>query len=91
MAKYRQPIHSRSIFELTVTVAPFVAIWAVACWMLSISTALAMALALVNAAFLVRLFMIQHDCGHGSLFRSRRLSTMFIIWPVEFRFIACPR
>lgn len=73
MAKYRQPIHSRSIFELTVTVAPFVAIWAVAWWMLSMSTALAMALALVNAAFLVRLFMIQHDCGHGSLFRSRRL------------------
>ena len=73
MAKYRQPIHSRSIFELTVTVAPFVAIWAVAWWMLSISTALAMALALVNAAFLVRLFMIQHDCGHGSLFRNRRL------------------
>ncbi len=73
MAKYRQPIHSRSIFELTVTVVPFVAIWAVAWWMLSISTALAMALALVNAAFLVRLFMIQHDCGHGSLFRSQRL------------------
>ena len=73
MAKYRQPIHSRSIFELTVTVAPFVAIWAVAWWMLSISTSLAMALALANAAFLVRLFMIQHDCGHGSLFRSRRL------------------
>ncbi len=73
MAKYRQPIHSRSIFELTVTVAPFVAIWSVAWWMLSISTALAMALALVNAAFLVRLFMIQHDCGHGSLFRNRRL------------------
>jgi omega-6 fatty acid desaturase (delta-12 desaturase) len=73
MAKYRQPIHSRSIFELTVTVVPFVAIWAVAWWMLSISIALAMALALVNAAFLVRLFIIQHDCGHGSLFRNRRL------------------
>ncbi|WP_371061416.1 fatty acid desaturase [Rhodosalinus sp. 5P4] len=32
-----------------------------------------MALALANAAFLVRVFIIQHDCGHGSLFRDRRL------------------
>jgi omega-6 fatty acid desaturase (delta-12 desaturase) len=41
--------------------------------MLSYSVALAMLLALGNAAFLVRLFMIQHDCGHGSFFRSKRL------------------
>lgn len=74
LAKYREPILSRSIFELTVTLAPFVAIWALAWWTLSISHWLAMALALANAAFLVRLFMIQHDCGHGSFFKNRRLS-----------------
>ncbi|ATG46427.1 fatty acid desaturase [Celeribacter ethanolicus] len=73
LAAYRQPIPSRSVFELTITLAPFVALWAVAWWALSISTALAIILALANAAFLVRLFMFQHDCGHGSLFRSRRL------------------
>ncbi|MAU51478.1 MAG: fatty acid desaturase [Roseovarius sp.] len=72
MARYRTPDPARSLFELFVTVAPFVAIWAVAWWMLSVSTVLAVVLALGNAAFLVRLFMIQHDCGHGSLFRSRR-------------------
>lgn len=73
LVAYRQPIPSRSAFELTVTLVPFVAIWAVAWWMLSISTLLALGLALVNAAFLVRLFIIQHDCGHGSLFRNRHL------------------
>ncbi|SMX40995.1 Fatty acid desaturase [Ruegeria arenilitoris] len=73
LVKYRQPIPSRSIFELTVTLVPFLAIWAVAWWVLSISTALAIALAFANAAFLFRLFVIQHDCGHGSLFRDRRL------------------
>ena len=41
--------------------------------MLSISPWLAMALALANAAFLVRLFMIQHDCGHGAFFKNRRV------------------
>jgi hypothetical protein len=73
LARYRTPDPARSVLELTVTLAPFVATWAVACWMLSHSVALAMVLALGNAAFLVRLFMIQHDCGHGSFFRSRRL------------------
>lgn len=73
LARYRQPRHSRSVLELAVTVVPFVAIWAVAWWTLTISPAIALALALANAAFLVRLFIIQHDCGHGSLFRDRRL------------------
>ncbi|WP_290897609.1 fatty acid desaturase [Hoeflea sp.] len=73
LAGYQRPIPSRSIFELAVTLVPFFAIWAVAWWMLTISTPLALALALANAAFLVRLFIIQHDCGHGSLFRNRRL------------------
>jgi len=70
LAKYREPILSRSIFELTVTLAPFVAIWALAWLTLSISPWLALALA--NVAFLVRLFMIQHDCGHGASFKDRR-------------------
>ncbi|MCU9838455.1 fatty acid desaturase [Ruegeria sp. WL0004] len=73
LARYRQPRPSRSVFELAVTLVPFVALWAAAWWMLTISTAIALALALANAAFLVRLFIIQHDCGHGSLFRDRRL------------------
>lgn len=72
LAQYRTPNAARSLFELFVTVAPFVAIWAVAWWMLSVSVVLAAILALGNAAFLVRLFMVQHDCGHGSFFRSRR-------------------
>lgn len=73
LAQYREPILSRSIFELTVTLVPFAAIWALAWWALSISPVLAVALAAVNAAFLVRLFMIQHDCGHGAFFKNRRL------------------
>ncbi|UWR47094.1 fatty acid desaturase (plasmid) [Phaeobacter inhibens] len=73
LAVYRQPIPSRSLFELTVTLVPFLAIWAIAWWVLEVSTVLALVLAFANAAFLVRLFTIQHDCGHGSLFRDRRL------------------
>ena len=74
LAKYRDPSHARSIFELAVSLLPFLALWALAWWALSVSYALAIVLALVNSGFLVRLFIIQHDCGHGSFFRNRHAS-----------------
>lgn len=74
LMRYRDPIPARSVFELGITLVPFFAIWAVAWWLVSFSIFAALALAIVNAAFLVRLFMIQHDCGHGSFFKSRALS-----------------
>jgi len=74
LSAYREPILSRSIFELTVTIVPFVTLWALAWWSPSISAWLALAIALANAAFLIRLFLIQHDCGHGAFFANRKLS-----------------
>ena len=55
------------------TVVPFALIWALAWGALSVSTLLAVALASLNAGFLVRIFMIQHDCSHGSFLKNRRL------------------
>ena len=72
LACYREPSHARSIFEIAVTLGPLVSLWALAwfaCyfgfWWLSLI------LAVPAAGFLVRLFMIQHDCGHGAFFRHR--------------------
>jgi omega-6 fatty acid desaturase (delta-12 desaturase) len=74
LAKYRDPKPGQSWFEIAVTLGPLLAIWAVAIWMLNYSTIVALALAIVNGGFLVRLFCIQHDCGHASFFQSRKLS-----------------
>jgi omega-6 fatty acid desaturase (delta-12 desaturase) len=73
LAKYREPILSRSVFELSVTILPFLALWALAWWSLQISPWLALAFAVLNAGFLMRLFMIQHDCGHGSFLKNRQV------------------
>jgi len=73
LAKYREPILSRSVFELAVTILPFLALWALAWWSLTISPWLALAFAVLNAGFLMRLFMIQHDCGHGAFLKNRRV------------------
>jgi len=59
---------------LFVTVGPFVALWALAWWSVDVSYVLAAALSVLNAGFLARLFMIQHDCGHASFFRNRGVS-----------------
>ena len=71
LAYYRAPSHKRSLWELFVTVAPFLTLWTLAWWSLDVSYALAASFAVLNAIFLVRLFMIQHDCGHASYFRNR--------------------
>ncbi|MFW2542093.1 fatty acid desaturase [Primorskyibacter sp. 2E107] len=72
LATYRDPSLGRSIFELAVTLVPFLALWAAAWWALSVSYFLALGLSVVNAGFLLRLFIIQHDCGHGAFFRSKQ-------------------
>lgn len=74
LARYREPDATRSWLELAVSIVPFMALWALAWWALSLSGWLAFALAAVNAGFLVRLFIIQHDCGHGAFFNNRHLS-----------------
>ena len=71
LAEYREPDNLRSWTELAVTLGPFILIWAAAWWSLSYSYWLAFALSLFNAAFLLRLFAIQHDCGHGAFLKSR--------------------
>ena len=71
LARYREPDHMRSVLELIITDVSFVVLWVAAWWALSISYWLTLAISLPAAAFLVRLFLIKHDCGHGAFFRRR--------------------
>ncbi|WP_371156047.1 fatty acid desaturase [Jannaschia sp. 2305UL9-9] len=74
LAKYREPDNLRSVFELCVSAGPFIALWVLACWVAQYSYLGALAISIVNGGFLLRLFCIQHDCGHGSFFGDRRVS-----------------
>ncbi|MBU2531269.1 MAG: fatty acid desaturase [Alphaproteobacteria bacterium] len=69
--EYRKPSPIRSILELAVTAVPLAALWLLAWLALSVSVWLTLLIAVPAAGFLVRLFLIQHDCGHGSFFRKR--------------------
>ena len=73
LARYRTPNQLRSAFELGITIAAFFGLWAAAWYALSISYWLAAAIAVVNGGFLLRLFIIQHDCGHSAFFNNRHV------------------
>jgi acyl-lipid omega-6 desaturase (Delta-12 desaturase) len=69
---YRQPNYVRSVAELVITALPLAALWAAAWFALALGHAwISPFIAIPAAGFLVRLFMIQHDCGHGSFFSHR--------------------
>ncbi len=72
LSRYREPNGARSIFELVATAAPFAVLWLLiwAAWEMGYGFVSCL-LALPAGVFLVRLFMIQHDCGHGAFFRHR--------------------
>lgn len=74
LARYRGSSNARGAFELAITAVPFVIIWALIWAALDHGYWIGLLLVAPAAGFLVRLFMIQHDCGHGSFFRSRTVN-----------------
>lgn len=72
VAAYRKPVLRSSVWQLANSLVPYLALWALMIWTLSVSYWITLPLALCAAGFLVRIFIIFHDCGHGSFFRSRR-------------------
>jgi omega-6 fatty acid desaturase (delta-12 desaturase) len=74
LARYRSPHTGRSLLELAVTIGPFVGLWLLAWLGVYFGYWISLLLVIPAAGFLVRLFMIQHDCGHGSFFRSKWLN-----------------
>ncbi len=70
--KYQEPDTRKSLIQLANSLLPFFAIWVAMYYSLRISYWLTLALAVVNAGFVMRLFIIQHDCGHNSFFGSKK-------------------
>src|ERR1700722_99116 len=69
---YRDAHLGRSVTQLATSFASFCALWAMMWVSLQYSYLVTLALAVPAAGCLVRLFILQHDCGHGSFFKSKR-------------------
>ncbi len=71
LGPYAQPSLGRSLFQLFNSAIPLALMWWLMLASLEHSYWITLLLAVPAAGFLVRLFIIQHDCGHGAFFRSR--------------------
>lgn len=72
LLRYRQPDKFRAVFELVVTLVPLAGLWALMWLSLDVGYWLTLLLAVPTAGLIVRAFMIQHDCGHGTFFAHRQ-------------------
>jgi acyl-lipid omega-6 desaturase (Delta-12 desaturase) len=70
--KYQQPSKLKGAWQLVNTLGPYVGLWVAMYFAMSVSWWLVIPLALLAGGFLVRTFIIFHDCTHGSFFKSKR-------------------
>jgi acyl-lipid omega-6 desaturase (Delta-12 desaturase) len=76
IARYQNPNMKRSLWEIINSVGPFLLLWYLMYRSLEVSYWLTLALAIPTAGFMTRTFIIFHDCGHGSFFKSQRANAL---------------
>lgn len=72
VAAFRASNNARASWELAASVVPLAFMWLLMWLSLDLHYGLTLLLAVPAAGFLLRLFLIQHDCGHGAFFTGRR-------------------
>jgi omega-6 fatty acid desaturase (delta-12 desaturase) len=73
LARFQTPSVARAMFELAITALPFVACWLGMAWAVGHQVWFVYALLMpLTVGFFVRLFLIQHDCGHHAFLASNR-------------------
>jgi omega-6 fatty acid desaturase (delta-12 desaturase) len=75
--RYAKPENSSGLFQVLNTLVPFAALWYAVAPSAEISYWLTAGIALLMILFLTRVFVLMHECGHGSLFRTGRLNKAF--------------
>lgn len=72
LARYQRPDTKKALWQLANTLIPYALLWVLAYLSLNVSYLLTLPLTVLAAGFLVRAFIIFHDCGHGSFLPSRQ-------------------
>lgn len=74
--QYQRPSTWRALWQITNTLGPYAFLWYLMYITLAVSWWIGVPLAVLAGGFLVRVFIIFHDCGHGSFFKSRRANAV---------------
>jgi omega-6 fatty acid desaturase (delta-12 desaturase) len=76
LGRYAKPRLDRSLIDLATSLVPYLGLLAAMVFAARVSTLLTLALALPASGFLIRVFIVFHDCAHGSFFRTRRANNV---------------
>ena len=75
--KYQKASAGKASWQVINTLVPYALLWLLMYYTVQVSWWLTVSLAILSGAFLVRAFIIFHDCGHGSFFKSRRANNLW--------------
>ena len=76
VADFQKPDVGRATWQIVNTLGPITAIWISLYFVKSISLWLCLPLSMLAGLFLIRAFIIFHDCGHGSFFKTKRANNI---------------
>ncbi len=76
LGQYHEPDPYKAWVQVLNSFIPLILGWILMTYSLRYSYAFTLVLAIPTAGFLLRIFGIQHDCGHGSFFKSKRANTI---------------
>ncbi len=74
--QYQVPDSKKAVLQLVNSFVPYIGLWILMYFSMDWSVWITIALAFVNAFFLVRIFIIQHDCGHQSFLGSKKMNNI---------------
>jgi omega-6 fatty acid desaturase (delta-12 desaturase) len=77
VATHQRPHAGRATWQLVDTVGSYIGVWVAMYFLVQVSWWLTLPLAILASGLLVRVFIIFHDCGHGSFFASRFANTFW--------------
>jgi omega-6 fatty acid desaturase (delta-12 desaturase) len=74
VAEHEKPVLRSASWQIVNSLIPYLALWGLMIWTLEVSYWLTLAAAVPTAGFLVRIFIIFHDCCHGSFMKTPRMN-----------------
>ncbi len=74
VGKYQKADNRKAVWQMVNTLLPFLGLWVLMYFSLDWSYWITLALALVNGLFMIRVFIIQHDCGHHSFLKNNKVN-----------------
>lgn len=72
LAPYAKANTKKAIIQIINSIGPYIVLWGLMIWSLQYSYWITFGLAILAALFLVRIFILFHDCGHNSLFPTKK-------------------